>query len=95
MNSLVFEFQARGQLVSNHVSSGVLKQLRIPLQMDDEILQELVCNHMRTKELEGRIEIHVAQLYGISRNQFMNIINMFDFSEDELSKLKDLIELYY
>ncbi len=95
MNSLVFEFQARGQLVSNHVSAGVIKQLRIPLQMDDERLHELVCNHMRTKELEWKIEIHVAKLYGISREQFMNIINIFDFSEDELSELNDLVELYY
>lgn len=95
INSIVFEFQARGQLVSNHVSAGVLKQLRIPLQMDDERLQELVCNHMRTNKLEWEIEIYVAKLYGISREQFLNIINMFEFSEEELSRLNALMELYY
>lgn len=95
MNSIVFEFQARGQLVSNHVSAGVIKQLRIPVQMDDERLQELVCNNMKTNKLEWEIEIRVAQLYGISREQFLNIISRFEFSREELDELNVLLELYY
>ena len=89
MNSIVFEFQARGQLVSNHVSAGVIKQLRIPVQMDDERLQELVCNNMKTNKLEWEIEIRVAQLYGISREQFLNIISRFEFSREELETVTD------
>lgn len=95
MNSVIFEFQARGQLVSNHVSAGVIKQLRIPLQMDDERLQELVFKHMKTNKLEWEIEIYIAKLYGISREQFWNIISAFEFSEEELSQLNILMELYY
>ena len=63
--------------------------------MDDERLQELVCNNMKTNKLEWEIEIRVAQLYGISREQFLNIISRFEFSREELDELNVLLEFYY
>ena len=50
---------------------------------------------MKTNKLEWEIEIRVAQLYGISREQFLNIISRFEFSREELDELNVLLELYY
>ncbi|WP_427113080.1 Alw26I/Eco31I/Esp3I family type II restriction adenine-specific DNA-methyltransferase [Megasphaera sueciensis] len=95
MNSMVFEFQARSHLVSNHVSAGVIKQLHVPYLTKEKKLQKLVDNRMIGKNVEWEIEVYVAKLYALTEKQFFAIVSRFDFSNNEIIELKTIAKQYY
>lgn len=94
MNSIVFEFQARGQLVSNHVSAGIIKQIHIPdLDLDSELLT-LVERKLMGEDVETQIEIYIAKMYGLTEQQFMDIISSFNFSDLEMREFSEAWIIY-
>ena len=95
MNSMIFEFQARGQLVSNHVSSGVIKQLRIPRLAENEEILTKVDNQMAGQNEEWNIEVLIAKMYGLTKEQFMSVACRYNLSENESAQLQKAINRYY
>lgn len=87
MNSLVFEFQARSLLVTNHVSAGIIKQIRVPKQIDDSALATLVDERLIGKDNEFTIEAYAADMYSLSEPSFSALIKCFDYSEEESRRL--------
>lgn len=88
MNSYVFEFQARKQLVSNHVPVGVVRKIKIPLLSKDRELISLVECKLNGQDVEPDIEVYVAKMYGLKWEDFLNII--FTFKEDK--KILELLK---
>lgn len=87
MNSLVFEFQVRSLLVTNHVSAGIIKQIRIPAEIDYQTLSVMVDEKLSGKDNEFAIESYVADLYGLSESEFKALVRCFNFTEEELVRL--------
>jgi len=93
MNSMVFEFQARRQLVTNHVASGVLKNIPIPAVQEHYIkkiaplVDDIICGHADT---ENELECLVGFAYGLSCNEFLRIAKTFSLSEEEWAKLSSV-----
>jgi len=93
MNSFVFEFQARSILVSNHVSAGVIKKVHIPeLKIDNELLN-LIDVQLNGGDVDSLIEVYVAKMYGLSKDQFTDLISIFDLEVEDKTKLFQAIEL--
>lgn len=88
MNSMVFEIQARSQLVSNHVSAGIIKHLRIPNKIDVPALVAIVDKQLAGEDLQWDIECIVAKMYGLSEKEFVSIIEMFQLDDDDQNTLK-------
>jgi len=80
MSSIPFEFQVRSMLSTAHVSVGVLRKTRIP-----EITPELTRKLVPLAELrlagdlaaEQKIEVIVAQAYGLTSNDLAEIMQSF------------------
>lgn len=88
MNSYVFEFQARKQLVSNHVPVGVVRKIKIPLLSKDRELISLVECKLNGQDVEHDIEVYVAKMYGLKWEEFLNIISTFKEDKKILELLK-------
>ncbi len=90
-NSMVFEYQARSLLVSNHVSAGIIKQIHVPEPvLSDEIIS-LIDKQLNGDDMEELLELAVAKMYGLSIECYEVIVRSFDIHED----LKDrLIKQY-
>lgn len=88
MNSYVFEFQARKQLVSNHVPVGVVRKIKIPLLSKDGELISLVECKLNGRDVEADIEVYVAKMYGLKWEEFFNIVSAFN----EENKTLELLE---
>lgn len=86
MNSMVFEYQARSMLVSNHVSAGIVKQIRVPQPCIDANIIELVDKQLHGEDVEEAIELAVAQLYGLSADEYKTVVDSFDF--DDIKKTR-------
>lgn len=87
MNSIVFEFQARSLLVTNHVSAGIIKQIRIPEQIEFDTLATLVDERLSGIDNEFTIEAYVADMYSVSEPSFTTLMQCFDFSDEEMKQL--------
>jgi len=80
MSSIPFEFQVRSMLSTSHVSVGVLRKTRIP-----EITPELIRRLVPLAKLrlagdlaaEQKIEVIIAQAYGLTSNDLAEIIQSF------------------
>jgi Alw26I/Eco31I/Esp3I family type II restriction m6 adenine DNA methyltransferase len=80
MSSIPFEFQVRSMLSTAHISVGVLRKTRIP-----EITPELTKKLVPLAELrlagdltaEQKIEVIVAQAYGLTSSDLAEIIQSF------------------
>ena len=90
-NSMIFEFQARGKLVSNHVSAGVIKTLKIP-NLDNYALVDLVNKRLINESSDLLIEVLVAKMYGLNKSDFFSIVSSFDYSESEVEILETFWE---
>lgn len=88
MNSLVFEFQVRSLLVTNHVSAGIIRKIHLPMEINHEALASLVDDRLAGKENEFAIEAYVADLYGLSERTFNALLESFDFSAEESHRLR-------
>ena len=86
MNSTVFEYQARSMLVSNHVSAGIVKQIRVPQPCVDTNIVELVDKQLHGEDVEEAIELAIAQLYGLPADEYKTVIDSFGF--DDIKKTR-------
>lgn len=87
MNSIIFEYQARSMLVSNHVSAGIIKKIKIPsLTINNELL-DLVDSQLKGDNKNQELELLVTKLYGISVDEYKRILRVFKFSKDEITSL--------
>ena len=80
MSSLPFEFQVRSMLSTAHVSVGVLRKTRIPLITSEfsETLVPLVEQRLAGNlAAEAKMEVVVAQAYGLNRKDLAEIMNSF------------------
>lgn len=82
MNSMIFEYQARGMLVSNHVSAGIIKQIHVPNPVIIPEIVDMVDRQLQGEDMERMLELEIAKLYGISSNEYEIIINSFDIPEE-------------
>lgn len=82
MNSMIFEYQARGMLVSNHVSAGIIKQIHVPNPVIIPEIVDMVDRQLQGEDMEMMLELEIAKLYGISSNEYEIIINSFDIPEE-------------
>lgn len=92
INSLVFEAQVRQFLATGHISLGAVRQARIPefprgseaknlVSLVDQALQ-------KTSSNSSQIEVAIARLYGLSKDEFELVINSFEkLTDDERSEL--------
>lgn len=87
INSAVFEYQARCFLVSNHVSSGIIKRIHMPRAVVDEYIIGLVDRQLSGENLEAKIESAIAHMYGISLGMYTTILDSFRFSDGEKEEL--------
>lgn len=88
MNSLIFEYQARTKLVSNHVAAGIVKQVHVPAPEIREHLIELVDKQISGESVELDIEIEVAQMYKLSSDEYAIVVDRFDIPDDDKAILK-------
>lgn len=82
MNSLVFEAQVRSRLATAHISLGTVRQARVPSLTDRRVvrhLAKLVDRRMTAKrDASVALEVRVAQLYGLSREEFGALLGPFE-----------------
>jgi Alw26I/Eco31I/Esp3I family type II restriction m6 adenine DNA methyltransferase len=83
MNSVVFEIQVRDQLLTNHVSQGVLRKCAIPYAAFENSLarshlSKLVEVANTDIKSAAIMEVEIAKIYGISREKFETILLGFD-----------------
>lgn len=99
VNSMVFEFQARRHLVTNHVSSGVLRAIPIPQPQEDyirriSILVDSVLASGSAATID-ELECLVAKAYGLKLESFVHITSVFELTDDELEKLNSIAKRVY
>ena len=93
MNSYTFEFQARNQLVSNHVPTGIIKQQHIPINPVSEELDNLVQRQLDGENLINEIDVVVAKMFGLDENEYLTMLNQYDIDAEERLRLIDLFKL--
>lgn len=87
MNSMIYEYQARGMLVSNHVSAGIMKRIHVPCpQIDNEVIA-LVDKQLNGGHVEIELELAAAKLYKISIENYRTILECFDLTDEEKNNL--------
>jgi len=88
MNSLIYEYQARSMLVSNHVAAGIVKQIHVPEPENTDKLISLVDRQLAGKNAESAIEIEVAKMYGLTPDEYNIVVDSFNLPEDDKASLK-------
>ena len=83
MNSMIFEYQARSMLVSNHVAAGVVKQIHVPAPYVDNQVLELVDRQLTGENVELLLELAAAKLYGIASRDYAAIVESFDLPREK------------
>jgi Alw26I/Eco31I/Esp3I family type II restriction m6 adenine DNA methyltransferase len=87
MNSIIFEYQARSMLVSNHVSVGIIKKIKLPSFTINYKLVDLVNCQLKGENEKQEIELLVTKLYGVSVEEYKRVLRIFKFSKDEIASL--------
>ncbi len=87
MNSMIFEYQARSMLVSNHVSAGIVKQIRVPRPSIDMNIIKLVDRQLEGQDVEDAIELAVAQLYNLSADEYEIIVDSFKLNQEKRANI--------
>ena len=87
MNSMIFEYQARSMLVSNHVSAGIVKQIRVPRPSVDMNIIELVDKQLAGQDVEDAIELAVAHLYNLSADEYEIIVDSFKLDQEKRTNI--------
>lgn len=83
MNSLIFEYQARSMLVSNHVAAGIVKQIHVPIPDVDAKVIDMVDRQIKGENLELSLELIAAKLYGIAPSDYQAIVESFTLNQEE------------
>ncbi len=87
MNSMVYEYQARSMLVSNHVSAGIVKQIRVPQPCVETNIVELVDKQLAGQDVEDAIELAVAQLYNLPADEYEIIVDSFGLDKEKRASI--------
>jgi len=92
MNSLVFEFQVRSYLSTAHVSLSTVRKAHIPELANSKLVSKLseLADRCLANDDSAYIELEVtvAQLYDLSREEFKLLLSCFDkLEEHEVDKL--------
>lgn len=87
MNSLIYEFQARSLLVSNHVSAGVVKQIHVPEPIIDDEIIRLVDSQLAGNNVERELEVRTALLYNLSSDEYESVVSSFGITDEEKQQL--------
>jgi Alw26I/Eco31I/Esp3I family type II restriction m6 adenine DNA methyltransferase len=80
MNSLVFEAQVRSYLATGHISLGAVRQVRLPLLNNAKVIEqlaELTDAASTDPTAETALEVEIARLYGLSREEFSELLICF------------------
>jgi len=80
LNSLVFEFQLRSKLATAHVSKGSLREVPVPAAaLRDAHIANAVRQLLRSGSgsLSAKVEMLVARSYGLSKQEFAEILTAF------------------
>jgi len=81
-NSIPFEFQARANLGTGHVSAGVVRKIRIPdidsHEFRTQVLFWLTKLEEREPNAEITLEVVVAKAYGLGKDTYSEILDHFD-----------------
>lgn len=93
MNSYVFEYQAREKLVSNHVPVGVVRKVMIPNAKPTKALIRNVNKALSGSDNSSTLEVLVAKMYGISKDDFMEMVSGFTVDEKERARLSQVWEV--
>lgn len=82
VNSIVFEVQVRGLLATNHISQGVLRRCVIPYEVFESAKVRAELAQTTNSSLDAdclvRSEVLMAQAYGISREEFAQLLQPFN-----------------
>lgn len=92
INSLVFEIQARAMLVTNHVSSGVLKKVHVPYNAAEGLAPIAVLVDRRLSgdnSVDAQLECEIAKAYGLDYDTFKTVVEMFMLEEAERNAYLD------
>lgn len=92
MNSLVFEFQVRSLLSTNHISLSAIRRVRIPDFTSPKIMTELAelsdRNLLTQNSFNPDLEVRVAHLYDLTMKEFKMLLSSFNkiekYEVDEL-----------
>jgi len=90
ISSLVFEFNMRSMLATNHISASTFRSGVIPnFEHENNKLNNLVLEVLDGKtDKEYDLEIMVAKLYGLTKKEFQSVIEGFDkLTENEKNEL--------
>lgn len=92
MSSLVFECQVRAHLATGHISLGVVRRAGMPHLAEGQVIRELAALVDRCLGGEmtalTELEVTVAQLYGLSKEEFVQVVSSFEkLEEDEREAL--------
>ena len=85
LNSFVFEYQIRAKLATNHITWGVIKNLKVPnlevlLKHDVNLLVHEI---MTGDSSEIQLEALIAKLYGLELDEFAILLDAFDKIDQE------------
>lgn len=95
INSLVFEAQVRSRLATSHVSLGSVRDVHIPLLDNGSVVNTLasLADEADTGDsaVLNRLEVEVAQLYGLRRDDMAELLRSFAKIEDD--EVKELLSM--
>jgi Alw26I/Eco31I/Esp3I family type II restriction m6 adenine DNA methyltransferase len=97
INSLVFEAQVRSRLATSHISLGSVREVHLPRLEDTGIVNALasLADQAATGDSGAinKLEVEVAQLYGLRRDDMAELLRSFAKIEaDEVKKLLSMPE---
>jgi len=91
LNSFVFEYQIRAKLATNHITWGVIKNLKVPnldIMLKNDV-NLLVHRIMKGGGSEIQLEALIAKLYGLEITDYSILLDAFDkINQDDKEKLK-------
>ena len=93
-NSIIFEFQTKNKLVSNHVPVGVIKTIKIPDLVDNQTIVSLVDKRLSGDDVDLELEVLIAKLYNLDKNTFISIAQSFNYDNSEIEALSNFWERY-
>lgn len=74
-------------MVSNHVSAGIVKQIRVPRPSVDMNIIELVDKQLAGQDVEDAIELAVAHLYNLSADEYEIIVDSFKLDQEKRTNI--------